>query len=50
MINSAFQIPDHVALRILAYAPPRRKLSLKIGAGGDSCPHSVEKGETSVDV
>jgi hypothetical protein len=33
MIKSAFQIPDHVAIRIFVYAPPRRKLSLNIGAG-----------------
>jgi hypothetical protein len=44
MIKSAFQIPDHVAIRIFIYAPLRRKLSLDIGAGGDGFPHSEETG------
>jgi hypothetical protein len=44
MIKSAFQIPHHVAIRIFVYAPPRRKLSLNIGAGADGFPHSVENG------
>jgi len=44
MIKSAFQIPHHVAIRIFVCAPPRSKLSLNIGAGGDGFPHSAEKG------
>jgi hypothetical protein len=44
MIKSAFQIPDHVAIHIFVSAPPRRTLSLNIGAGGDGFPHSAEKG------
>jgi len=44
MTKSAFQIPHHVAIRIFVYAPPRRKSSLNIGAGGDGFPHSEEKG------
>jgi hypothetical protein len=46
MIKSAFQIPDHFAIRIFVYAPPRCKfeLSLNVGAGGDGVPHIVEKG------
>jgi hypothetical protein len=38
MIKSAFQIPDHVAIQIFVCAPPRCKLSLNFGAGGDGFP------------
>jgi hypothetical protein len=44
MIKSAFQLPDHVAIRFFVHAPPRRKLSLNFGAGGDGFPHSAVKG------
>jgi hypothetical protein len=44
MINSAIQIPHHVAIRISVYAPPRRTLSRNIGAGGDDFPHGAETG------
>jgi hypothetical protein len=49
MMDSAFQIPDHVAIRIFGFvsAPPRCKLSLNIGAGGDGFPHSAEKGRNT---
>jgi hypothetical protein len=48
--SAAFQISDHVAIRIFVCAPPRRKLSLNFGAGGDGFPHSVGKSERSVEV
>jgi len=43
MIKSAFQILDHVAIRICVCAPPRRKLSLNFGAGGDGFSARQEK-------
>jgi hypothetical protein len=43
MIESAFQIPDHVAIRIFVCAPPRRRLSLNYGAIGDGFPARLEK-------
>ena len=43
MIQPAFQIPHHVAIHIFVYAPPCRKLSLNIGAGGDGIPAKPEK-------
>jgi hypothetical protein len=43
MIKSAFQIPEHVAIRIFVCAPPRRKLSLNFGTGGDGFPPGAGK-------
>jgi len=43
MIESAFQIPDHVAIQIFVRAPPRCKFALNFGAGADGFPHSVKK-------
>jgi hypothetical protein len=43
MIKSAFQIPHHVFIQIFVCAPPRRKLSLNFGAGGDGFPPREEK-------
>jgi hypothetical protein len=43
MIKSAFQIPDHFAIRIFVCAPPRRKFALNFGAGGDGFSARPEK-------
>ena len=43
MTKSAFQIPDHVAIQMFVYAPPRRILSLNIGASGDCFPARLGK-------
>jgi hypothetical protein len=44
MITTSFYIPHRVAIPISVYAPPRRKLSQNIGAGGDGFPHNEEMG------
>ena len=44
MIESAIQIPDHVAIRILVYAPPRCINADNSGSSGDGFRARHEKG------
>jgi hypothetical protein len=50
MIKSAFQIPHHVAIRSIVYAPLRCFGAENLGAGGADFPHSVETLETVFEV